>query len=155
MDRTIDFGFVNADAAEQVQTHFLYTDEMMAVLPMGHPLAEKNELTLQQLAEERLILLDEGEQSVTLDAFEKLSLMPKIAYEVYDDYSILAMVRQNLGVSIMYQKVLEGFERDIEIRPIVNAPRRNVALAWKSFGTMPYASQKFAEHVIKGTTTGK
>ena len=148
-DTQVDFGFVNEEAAGELQTRFLYSDEMMAVLPIGHPLAEKAQLSLYDMCSEQMILLDEGRQSVTLDAFKKQGLKANVVYEVYDDYSILAMVKQGLGVSIMYKKVLQGFENGIEIRPIIDAPRRNVALAWKNYNTMPYASRKFAEHIIK------
>ena len=96
-----------------------------------------------QLAKEALILLDEGEYSVLVKAFEAKSLVPHIEYTVYDDYSILAMVRQGLGVSAMYGRVLEGFEEGLAIRPITEKPVRTVALAWKNWDTMSLAARKF------------
>ena len=69
----------------------------MAVLPQGHPLASQGEVTLAQLAREPIILLDEGQVSVALSSFRRLSLVPRIRYEVTDDYSILAMVREGPG----------------------------------------------------------
>ena len=145
----IDFGFVNQDAVAGLETRLLYEDHMLAVLPHGHPLEEKQVIPLRELSQEPLILLDEGDHSVLLDAFRQADLRPNIAYEVYDDYSILSMVRQGLGISVLYEKVVTGFEAGLSLRPILEAPRRRVALAWLSWETMPYAARRFAEFLME------
>ena len=145
----IDFGFVNQDAVEGMETRLLYEDHMLAVLPQGHRLEEKSSLTLRDISTEPLILLDEGEHSVLLDAFHSAGLTPNLAYEVYDDYSILSMVHQGLGISVLYEKVVAGFEQGLSLRPIQESPRRRVALSWLSWDTMPYAARRFAEFLIK------
>ena len=145
---SVDFGFVDANAVSRVETRILYRDEMRAVLPQGHPLASQETLSLRQLAEEPFILLDEGEHSVVRSAFQKAGLVPRIEYEVYDDYSILAMVRQGLGVSAMYQLVLSGFEEGLEVRTIREEVERSVSLAWRNWQTMPLAARRFAEFIL-------
>ena len=144
----IDFGFVNQDAVDSMDTRLLYEDHMLAVLPQGHPLEQKPVIPLKELSSEPLILLDEGDHSVLLDAFRQAGQTPNIAYEVYDDYSILSMVRQGLGISVLYEKVVSGFEAGLSLRPILEAPRRRVALAWSSWETMPYAARRFAEFLM-------
>ena len=146
---SIDFGFVNSDVITDIETRFLYEDKMLAVLPADHKLAKKQILSLKDLSKEPFILLDEGESSVPLKEFEKNKLSPQIAYEVYDDYTILAMVRQGLGISIMYEKVVTGFEHDLVVRPIKENPKRTVALAWQRWDTLSYASRNFAEYIIE------
>lgn len=145
----IDFGFVNQDAVDSMDTRLLYEDHMLAVLPQGHPLEQKPVIPLKELSREPLILLDEGDHSVLLDAFRQAGQTPNIAYEVYDDYSILSMVRQGLGISVLYEKVVSGFESGLSLRPILEAPRRRVALAWSSWETMPYAARRFAEFLME------
>lgn len=147
----IDFGFVNQDAVEGMETRLLYEDHMLAVLPQGHRLEGKSSLTLRDISTEPLILLDEGEHSVLLDAFHSAGLTPKLAYEVYDDYSILSMVRQGLGISVLYEKVVAGFEQGLSLRPIQESPRRRVALSWLSWDTMPYAARRFAEFLMENS----
>ena len=144
----IDFGFVNEDAVEGMETHLLYEDHMLAVLPQGHPLSEKSMLSLADISREPLILLDEGEHSVLLEAFRQAKLSPNLAYKVYDDYSILSMVRQGLGISVLYEKVVAGFEQGLSLRTILESPRRRVALSWLSWDTMPYAARRFAEFLM-------
>ena len=147
----IDFGFVNQDAVAGMETRLLYEDHMLAVLPQGHRLEEKSSLTLRDISTEPLLLLDEGEHSVLLDAFHSAGLTPNLAYEVYDDYSILSMVRQGLGISVLYEKVVAGFEQGLSLRPIQESPRRRVALSWLSWDTMPYAARRFAEFLMENS----
>ena len=146
-DGSIDFGFVNAEAVPGMEVSVLYRDEMVAVLPEGHPLAGQKDVSLAELGREPFILLDEGEYSVPERAFAKLQIEPRIEYKVYDDYSILAMIREGLGVSILYRLVLEGFEEGVELRPIREKLERPVALLWRSWETMPFAARRFASFV--------
>lgn len=146
---SVDFGFVNSNAVSGIDVEVLYEDEMLAVLPPNHPLAQNEMISLAQLAKEPFILLDEGDYSVIMNAFQKLHLSPQIEYEVYDDYSILAMVRQGLGVSAMYDLVLNGLEKGLQIRPIREKPTRPVALAWQNKNTMSLASRRFMEFIQK------
>lgn len=152
----VDIGFLNGDYSEGLPCRTVATDTMMAVLPQGHPLASQDEVTLAQLAREPIILLDEGQVSVALSSFRRLSLVPRIRYEVTDDYSILAMVREGLGVSILYTTMLEGYATGVEVRPIAERPSRNIALAWSAWDTLPVASRSFAEFIFgeeSGATT--
>ena len=146
---SVDLGFVCADAVTEAETHVLYEDEMMAVLPPEHPLAGESVLSLSQLAGEPFILLDEGDFSVSVESFHRQGLVPRIKYQIYDDYTILAMVKQGLGISFLYTNVLRGFDHGTEVRPLDDPPRRKVALAWKNRSTMPYAARRFADFVIQ------
>ena len=59
-------------------------------MPKHHKLANLPIISLDQLAKESFILLDEGCHSVIMHAFADYKLEPQIEYKVYDDYSILA-----------------------------------------------------------------
>ena len=141
---SIDLGFLNADLSEGLAMEILYTDPLKAVLPPGHPLAGQEEVTLEELAEEPFILLDEGDFSLPLSRFVSLGLTPRIEYRVYDDYSILAMVEQGLGVSMMYDLVLRGFDTSVRVVPVRGHPERTIALAWANDETISRAAREFA-----------
>lgn len=146
---TVDLGFVNKQLVTGLPMEPICHDVMLAVLPPSHPLATQAQISLCQLAEEPFILLDEGEHSVPLKAFQQYGLQPKIEYKVYDDYSILAMVRQELGVSILYRLVLAGLGEGLAIRPILEPLERTIALAWKNWDTLPLAARRFAAFILK------
>ena len=104
-------------------------------------------VTLADLASEPFVLLDEGEQSLVLDAFAAYGLSPHVTSEVTDDYTIMAMVEEGLGVSMLYRRTVEGMQADIRVRPIVHAPSRDVVAAWRSWDTMPIATRRFIDYM--------
>lgn len=145
----VDFGFLNHDCVDGVETRPIYHDEMLAVIPNEHKLTAENQVSLKELAQETLILLDEGEFSVALKAFSKKQLEPNIQYKIYDDSAILEMVQQQLGVSIMYSLTLSGVKDKVAVREIKEHPERTVALGWRNWQTMSFASRRFAEFILE------
>ena len=143
----MDFGFVNPKAVQGLDVRPLYRDQMVAVLPPKHPLAAQKSVSLRELAAEPFILLDEGAYSVPLEAFQSLGLRPRIEYKVFDDYSILAMVKQGLGVAVLYRMVLPGYGQDVVILPIEENLERTVAIAWRNWETLPFAARSFTEFI--------
>ena len=144
----VDLGFTHIDYVGQLQSHILYQDYLYAVLPSKHPLAKQNKVSLADLAKTELILLDEGENSLTRAAFKKAKITPTFAYEIYDDYTILEMIRQDLGASLLYENFLDGLTLDdLTIRHISEKPFRTIVLAWKNWQTLPLAAQEFAKTI--------
>ena len=82
-----------------------------------------------------------------LDAFAAHGLQPLVAGEVTDDYTIMAMVEEGLGVSMLYRRTVEGVRADIKVLPIAAAPSRDVVAAWRSWETMPIATRTFVDYM--------
>ncbi len=145
---SVDFGFVNPDAAEGLTTVPLKRDEMLAVVPVGHRMAGQETVTLEELSREPYILLDEGELSEPLEFFRANGLEPNTQYIVYDDYTIMSMVEEGLGISVLSALVLNKHKRNISVKSIYPKLERTVALAYKNKNIMPIASRYFIDFVI-------
>ena len=146
----VDFGFISTHFSEGLESSHLYDDELAAVLPKGHPLAKKKTLRMKDLTNDPFILFDEGrDYNTVLEAFREKGLEPKTEYDIYDDYSILGMVRRGFGISIQIKRIVKGFEEGLEVRDIEDAPVRSVSLAWRNLETMPFASREFLDYIIK------
>lgn len=98
--------------------------------------------------QEPFLMLDEGDFSVVRRAFEAEHLTPDVRYVVYDDYTILSMVQLGLGISMLYERVARGFEEQVALVPLHNAPKRRVALAWKNRDTLSCAARSFADFLL-------
>lgn len=146
-DGVVDFCFTARGFTTGLEKRVVYHDELVALLPAAHPLTAKEKVTLADLASEPFVLLDEGEQSLVLDAFAAYGLSPHVTSEVTDDYTIMAMVEEGLGVSMLYRRTVEGMQADIHVRPIVHAPSRDVVAAWRSWDTMPIATRRFIDYM--------
>lgn len=146
----VDFGFISTHFSEGLESYHLYDDELAAVLPKGHPLANKKILRMKDLTEDPFILFDEGKDyNTVLDAFREKGLEPRIEYDIYDDYSIIGMIRRGFGISVQIKRIVKGFEDGLEVRDIEDAPLRSVSLAWQSRETMPFSAREFLDYIIK------
>ncbi|NLG05694.1 MAG: LysR family transcriptional regulator [Clostridia bacterium] len=145
---TVDFGFVNPIAVTDLETIEIEKDRMLAVLPKDHELASHKSVTIQEMSEFPYILLDEGSMSVPMNAFHEHGLKPQVEYKVYDDYTIMSMVEQGLGVSILYSLLLKNYKQDFVTKEITPRIERSISIAYKNKKTLPVASRYFMEYIL-------
>lgn len=146
---SVDFGFVNPEAAEELHTVPLKQGKMVAVLPVDHPLATHPTVTLEDLSKEPFILLEEGELSEPLEIFKKNDLYPNIQFRVHDDYTIMSMVESGLGISILPQLILNKVSYQLVAKEITPPIIRTIGIAYKNKQTLPIASRHFIDFLIQ------
>lgn len=133
-----------------VEYQELYYDEMFALVPQSHVLANYEVLSMKQIAKYPFIQLDEGEYSLPIKTFQNLGLHVQIKHKVYDDFTILAMIRQNLGISILYQNALSDYD-DLCLIPIQENLFRHVGIAYNNYDTLSYAGKTFLDFILRKT----
>lgn len=143
----VDFGFVNPNAVKGLETIVLKSGNFCAVLPKKHTLAKKKSLVLEDFINEPFLLLEEGAYSEPLEAFRAVGIEPNIKLRVHDDYSILSMVEQDLGVSILTELVLRKINYDITVLPIAPPIIRMMGIVIKDKRKLPLASKEFIRHL--------
>lgn len=143
-----DFGFVNPDAIQGMKTQFIKDGELRAVIPTNHPLASQDYVTLEDLSHESFLLLEEGNLSEPLEAFHDAGLEPSIKLCVHDDYSILSMVENGLGVSILPELILQKTNYNVAIMPIQPPITRKIGIVMRDKNTLPIASQVFIQFLL-------
>ncbi|WP_251197783.1 LysR family transcriptional regulator [Anaerotardibacter muris] len=141
----IDFGFVNPSGVSGLQTKLLKSGSMSAVLPKEHRLCKHKAIPLRELAKEPFILLEEGAYYEPLEAFAACGCEPQVKYTIHDDYSIMAMVEQGLGVTILADLIMRGCPYDLVTRPTEPPITRDIALAWKDTARLPIAAKRFMD----------
>ncbi|MCM3732646.1 LysR family transcriptional regulator [Fictibacillus nanhaiensis] len=146
---SVDFGFVNPKAVSNLTTIPLKEDEMFAVLPKDHRFSGQNEVPLKELLNEPYILLDEGEISEPLTIFQQNNFEPNIQYRVHDDYTIMSMIEQGLGISILPKLVLHRCPYQIVTKKISPSFARTISLAYKDKRVLPIASRYFIDFIIE------
>lgn len=154
LEGTVDFGFLTTDVAGNLKRIFLMEDEMVMVLPKGHPAASKKLLLLEDFAGEPFIFLDQGKKSEPLEYFTRAGIEPNLQYRVYDDYTIMNMVEQGLGVSILPKLVLYRHHQNIEIRSLTPPIYREMCVAYRSDDNISVAGKTFMNFVV-GSAKGR
>ena len=122
---------------------------MLAVLPKSHPLAAQKSVQLFDIAKEPFILLEEGQYSEPMAAFEAAKITPNIKYTIHDDYAIMTMVEAGLGVSILAELMLRRTNFNNVCLPIDPPINRTLAVAYKDRDSLPIASKYFIDYLMK------
>ena len=125
----------------------------MLVLPEGHPLGQKTDLTLEDIALEPLITYHPAYTGRTRidQAFAERKLKPRIALEAIDSDVIKTYVRLGLGVGIAAEMALrdtpaDGSASEFVVRPLGHLFGLNVTrVAFKRSAYLRNFVLKFAE----------
>lgn len=128
---------------EDFEVKSLYEERLVAVLPLDHPLAEKEKLTIADICKEPFIIGKEGFQTRQdiLNAFEKEGKDINIQFVIERFEIALSFVRENLGISILPEKYLQGPTLKTIVQKEIDSPylRRNVYLVYMKNRHLPVA----------------
>lgn len=139
----VDFGFVNPHAVSGLKNISLKEDEMVAILPQGHPLAALDKIPLEQIAKENFILKGEGRYFEPLEMFRSMGIMPNVKYTTHDALAIMAMVEMGLGVAILSKLSLSRNNYDLIVRSVTPSVMRPLSIGYKDTGSVPIAGRYF------------
>lgn len=126
--RRIDIGVVTLPQPA-FDTLSLATDEMVAILPEGHPLARDKTVAVRDLARYPLVLTQAGSQEMVMRMFERAGVLPTIAHELSQVISILEFVARGNGVSVLASLAIPVRQPGVVFLPITPRTTRRVALA--------------------------
>ncbi len=146
---SVDFGFVNPNAVHGLEVAAIVrSGEFRAIFHPDHELARKKSVTLSELTGEPFILLEEGAYSEPLEAFRLFGEEPEIRLRAHDDYSILSMVEQGLGFSMLTELVLNKTSYNVAAIPIDPPVIRTMSIVVKDKKSLPLASRKFIKCLL-------
>ena len=147
-DGTVDLAFVTLPEPENTRAIRLAEDELMAILPKGHPLAAQERIDALKLGRESFISLPQSSDHDIHRALDKAGITPNIRYTTKDDYAVIAMVERGLGVSIVPELLVRGRAQNVELRALEPRATRTIALALPQ-GTVSPAVEAFAECAVE------
>ena len=126
----IDLGFVTLpNELPGCVCEPLVEDRLMVVLPKNHPLAQSAQFPLEAIGDEPFIsLLESGNQDARR-ALELSGVRANVKFKTKDDYALIAMVEQGLGVSILPELLLRGHDHNVCTIPLRNGAARTIGLA--------------------------
>lgn len=150
-DGSVDLAFIALPARLSCKCVALYEDALMAVLPRDHPLSDGAVCRVADVAREGFITLLESSDHDIRRALDAVGRKANIRFSTKDDYAVIAMVRQGLGVSIMPSLLLRGNTEGVAIRPLDPPVSRTIALAIPSEKPGP-AAARFAEFAADWVT---
>ncbi|RSL30540.1 LysR family transcriptional regulator [Salibacterium salarium] len=109
---------------EKVEGHILFTENIIALLPSNHALANEENLTLKQLKHESFILLPEGMyfREMVIDACSEQGFEPKVAFEGDDVDALKGLVSAGLGIALIPEITLVDTTPRFTVKKTIKNP---------------------------------
>lgn len=149
----VDVGFVSLPTAVACDCQPLKKDRMLLLVSSDHPLAEQEEVHVEQLAEEPFIMPTVGCDNEIRRILHAHKLEPRVKFELGDDHAIIAMVANGLGVSILPEMILFRLPASIRAIPLSGDHYRTIGLATASREQLSPAASRFFAQVQEWVST--
>jgi LysR family transcriptional regulator, transcription activator of glutamate synthase operon len=147
----LDLAFLSV--TERVESHGLalqqiLMEELVVVLPEDHPLAEREEVRMVELAREDFISYREGSRlrELLVGAADDAGFTPRIILESNESRRIRRLVGRGLGVAVLPRSHAVGVSTSDPVavaRLAEPALARDITLAWRAGRRLPPAVAEF------------
>jgi DNA-binding transcriptional LysR family regulator len=149
----VDIGITGGELSDpDLEILHLTHDQMHVVFPAQHPLERKRKITLEDLAELPIVLMDSetSVRAIVDGAFVAAGRLPIPACEAIYMMTAVGMVKAGLGVAVLPASAKEvRAEPTLKSRMIDDAAfARPIAVIKKRNRTLPPAAQLFFEEIL-------
>lgn len=155
----IDLAFVSpvVEDKPEVIGKKLFTEALYAIIPAGHPLAERTSIRLNELARDPFVLFRKGYtlRAIAWEACLKAGFEPEIAFEAEETDTIRGLVAAGMGVGLLPEVALMEVDSKNVIKMRIEEPKvtRTVGIINYRERPLPPAAQlfyKFVEEYFAG-----
>lgn len=143
----VDCGFLRLPCGNGFQAVPFERDELMAVLPSGHPLALDDAVPLAALCEEPFLALEHGSDTEVARLFDEAGLNPHVKLTTWDDYAIMAMVEEGLGLAVLPSLILQRVPYSVVARPLDPPTFREIGFVLKAGREPSLPVKRFADYL--------
>ena len=143
----IDCGFVSLPTTNDLQTRFLMRDELVAVLPADHPLADAPVFPVEKLEGAPFIMFRETADFEISRFLARHNHTPDARYEVSNDHTLLSMVEQGLGISITHSLIARNPRYRVVCKSFDKPQYRDIGIATAKNTRITSATKLFVDHV--------
>ena len=148
-DGSVDIGFVNMPSRLDCECTALMEDRLLAILPKNSRFDSYPKFPLVECETEPFISLLESSDHDARRALEAAGVKPNVRFYTKDDYAIIAMVEQGLGISIMPELLLKGRHDELKILPLIPEAKRIIGIAIAAGDRAGPATRRFADYVVR------
>ena len=148
-DGSIDIGFVTVPCALDCECIPLMEDRLLAILPPDSRFASYPKFPLTECETEPFISLLKSSDHDARRALKAAGVEPNVRFYTKDDYAVIAMVEQGLGMSIMPELLLKGRKDRLLTLPLIPEAKRTIGIAIAAGEKAGPATRRFADYVVR------
>ena len=139
----VDCGFLRLPTKSEFETVFLKKDNLLAVIPDDHQLADCDKFPITAFENQPFMMLEKGGNYEITELLGKNHVKPDIRFTPWDDYAIMSMVEHGLGIAILPELILKRIPYQIITKPINVPAYRNIGLVYRNRKLLSLAAEKF------------
>jgi DNA-binding transcriptional LysR family regulator len=143
----VDFGFLRLPTSIELETVPLEKDRLLVVLPEDHPFADCDKFPMKELEKNPFMLLEKGAKAEISAIFERNHLTPQVHFKTWDDYAIMSMVENGLGISILPELILQRIPYHIITKELEVPAYRSIGIAMRNQKSLSLAVRRFLEYL--------
>ncbi|WP_075981765.1 LysR family transcriptional regulator [Bacillus massilinigeriensis] len=144
LEGDIDLGFITLPNHE-FEVISLKKDEMKLILPSTFELENEEKVNLNEFHDIPFILPNAGCENLIFSIFQEHKFHPKIPFEIRDTSTIIKMVKEEIGISILPELSIPDHMEGVKILSINPYTYREIGLAARSLELSP-SLRAFVEH---------
>jgi len=136
---------------DQLHTEFLFEEPFLLAVPETHPLARHDQLALSDLADQRLLLLEDGHclRDQALDVCQLAGAGEMRDFQATSLETLRQMVAANVGVTLLPTLAVKppvARSKDIHLLGFRDShPSRKIAMVWRRSSAMGEFLQRLAQ----------
>ena len=142
-----DCGFLRLPGTRPLDTWPLHRDELKVILPPEHRLAGCGVFPLEAFGTETFIQLEEGDDYEITAAYNALGVRPYARYTIKEDQSILAMVSNGLGISVIPELMLGHSSYPLAVCDLPQRFWREIGICVRDKDELSGSTRLFVQHV--------
>jgi DNA-binding transcriptional LysR family regulator len=143
---TVDIGFLTHPSRE-FETIPLLKDELFVLVPKNHRLNTMKLVQVESIHNESFIMPKAGCDVLIKRLFRENNVHPNVIFEIKDNNTIISMVQEGLGITIIPEMVLPKNIPYTKVIPLDTYLYREIGIAIKSFKQSSPSIKKFMEIV--------
>lgn len=139
-------------ADEQLHTEFLFEEPFVLAAPEGHPLTAHASLSLDDLTDQRLLLLQDGHclRDQALDVCHMAGALEKSEFQATSLETLRQMVAANVGVTLLPMLAVKppvARSENVRLIPFDGDPHpnRRIAMVWRRSSAMGAFLEQLAQ----------
>jgi len=125
----------------------LCRDELLALLPPGHPLTERDAVPIEAFQNEQFIMPLAGYDYEVHHVLDRLEHYPHIRFSACNDYAIISLVTAGLGVSILPELLLRNYQNDAVAMPLDPPQYRILGMGVPQLKSVSPVTRNFMRYV--------
>ncbi|MBE5732617.1 MAG: LysR family transcriptional regulator [Clostridiales bacterium] len=124
----VDLAFVSLPCSVSGDIIPLLEDRILALVPTSHPLASVDKVPIKAFEKEPVISLASDTDHDSRKVFSMHNVKPNIKYVTGDDYAMIAMVENNLGICIQPELLLNNVSKKVKVMELYPPCNRTIGL---------------------------